>query len=258
MNLYEKKLEARKARYENRADKARQDSDAQFKRSDSLTSGIPFGQPILVGHHSEARHRRTLERSDAAMRKGIEAGEKAGYYAGKAASVGLGGISSDDPEAVVKLKERIATLQNKQDRMKAANKALKKGDDTALFGLGFTEQSLALFKEPDFAGRAGYASYQLTNNNANIRRLKQRLATLETAQNAEHKETEHAGFSVVENVEENRIQVIFPGKPSADVRAVLKSHGFRWSRYNSAWQRHLNNAGRYAAECVVKQLEGLA
>ena len=26
--------------------------------------------------------------------------------------------------------------------------------------------------------------------------------------------------------------------------------GFRWSRYNEAWQRHLNNAGRAAADYV--------
>jgi hypothetical protein len=38
---------------------------------------IPFGQPILVGHHSEKRHRRDLARIDSGMSKGFEEGRKA-------------------------------------------------------------------------------------------------------------------------------------------------------------------------------------
>ena len=40
--------------------------------SNKLASVVPFGQPILVGHHSERRHRRLLERVHAKTRKGFE------------------------------------------------------------------------------------------------------------------------------------------------------------------------------------------
>lgn len=48
-------------------------------------TGIPFGQPILVGHHSERRHRKVIERADNAMRKSIEEDEKAEVYKNRAA-----------------------------------------------------------------------------------------------------------------------------------------------------------------------------
>lgn len=43
-------------------------------------TGIPLGQPILVGHHSEKRHRRAIEKADNAMRKSVEETEKAEAY----------------------------------------------------------------------------------------------------------------------------------------------------------------------------------
>lgn len=42
---------------------------AQFT---ALLERIPPGQPVLVGHHSEARHRRDLERMDALLKRVAE------------------------------------------------------------------------------------------------------------------------------------------------------------------------------------------
>lgn len=39
-------------------------ADAALARADGIGSLIPMGQPILVGHHSERRHRRDLARID--------------------------------------------------------------------------------------------------------------------------------------------------------------------------------------------------
>ncbi len=60
------------------------------------------------------------------------------------------------------------------------------------------------------------------------------------------------GVNLVQNVEANRVQLIFPGKPSADVRAELKARGFRWSPSEGAWQRHLNNAGIYQPATLME------
>ena len=48
--------------------------------------------------------------------------------ASRAAGVGSGGISSDDPDAVVKLKAELVEIEARIVRENAANKAIRKGD----------------------------------------------------------------------------------------------------------------------------------
>ena len=92
--------------------------------------------------------------------------------------------------------------------------------------------------------RRGFQKYMLTNNGATIRRLRQEieseLARLEKYTDG-NKETERNGVQVIENVEENRLQLIFDGKPEEETRAELKKNGFRWSPRFGAWQRQLTN-----------------
>ncbi|MFD0417809.1 DUF3560 domain-containing protein [Streptomyces sp. NPDC127108] len=56
-------------------------SEAAWRRGREIADGIPMGQPILVGHHSERRARRDQERIDSAMRTSIGERDKAGYWA---------------------------------------------------------------------------------------------------------------------------------------------------------------------------------
>lgn len=71
-------------RYRGYASNNEQISDAMFKKSQAITEHIPMGQPILVGHHSEKRHRADLDKSWNAMGKAVEASNKAEAYEGKA------------------------------------------------------------------------------------------------------------------------------------------------------------------------------
>ncbi len=48
-------------------------ADVAFGRAKAIGDMIPFGQPILVGHHSERRHRKDITRIDSAMGAGVEA-----------------------------------------------------------------------------------------------------------------------------------------------------------------------------------------
>jgi hypothetical protein len=68
------------------ASNAEKRSNEAYKKSDMSESatGIPFGQPILVGHHSERRHRKTLERASRAMDKTVEESNKAEDYKSRA------------------------------------------------------------------------------------------------------------------------------------------------------------------------------
>ena len=101
-----------------------------------------------------------------------------------------------------------------------------------------------------------YPPYALQNNSANMRRIKERIAELEReGQVTETTEVDRGICTVIENTECNRIQLVFPGKPSEEVRAVLKQHGFRWSRREGAWQRLLNDAGRRAVDWALSQIQ---
>jgi len=58
-------------------------------------------------------------------------------------------------------------------------------------------------------GRIGFPDYLLTNNSANIRRLKQRLGTIQAHSEDESSEKDVNGVRIVDNVEENRLQIFF-------------------------------------------------
>lgn len=195
------------------------------------------------------------------MRNGIEASEKAEYYRNKAEGVGKAGVSSDDPDAVDKLTEKVAKLEALQTRMVEANKLVRKFKNdqaagcVALQEAGFTaEQAQGLFK-PDFCGRIGFADYQLTNNSANIRRIKERIQQLGKAEERETSEKEIGEVRIVQNAEANRVQIFFASKPAEAIRDELKRRGFRWSPMEGAWQRHLNNSGIYWAEDFARWYE---
>lgn len=62
------------------AENAEKRSDAAYNASHEISKYIPFGQPILVGHHSEKRHRRDIEKINNYMGKSCEEMEKAEKY----------------------------------------------------------------------------------------------------------------------------------------------------------------------------------
>lgn len=76
----EERAERLGARSEKLAGKAAEHLGASHR----ITGAIPFGQPILVGHHSEKRHRAALAKSHAHMDKGLAAHKEAQDLAEKA------------------------------------------------------------------------------------------------------------------------------------------------------------------------------
>ena len=179
----------------------------------------------------------------------------------KIRSVGTGGIMSDDKDAIAKLTAKLEKLEKHQATMKAANAAARMKDtakgDAKLKEMGYTDEEIKQLRTPDFCGRVGYPDYEMKNNNANIRRIKERIAALE-------KEAQQAaantgpvkgdGYELVENADTGRIQFVFDGKPDDDTRALLKANGFRWAPSQGAWQRMLNDNGRSAAQRVMQAL----
>ncbi|EJD6659792.1 DUF3560 domain-containing protein [Enterobacter cloacae] len=261
-NRYEERQEQRRERYEVLADKARQESSALHKRANEMLSVIPLGQPILVGHHSERGHRRLLERADNLYRKAfVECNGKADHYESKAAGVGRGGISSDDPDALFKLLCKLQSCMKSQISMKAANKVIRKYKKdrnqqvAALIDLGFSQKDADVLLEGDFCGRVGFASYSLQNNNAEIKRLQTRIKQLESVKAIEEPQRkEYDGFALEVDPEDNRILFYFDGKPAEEVRRILKTHAFKWSPTRSAWVRKVTPNALADAKRVKRAL----
>lgn len=260
MNNFEAKRAARIERLRERAANKEAEAGQYFETASKMASVIPFGQPILVGHHSEGRDRRYREKIRNKMDKGIQTQREAEKLAARAAAAeSSNAIFSDDPEAIKKLKEKLESLQKNHELMKAGNAIIrKKGltDDQKteeMIKLGFNDRQAREILKPDCCGRVGFATFSLSNNNANIKRVKDRIAHLEKLSAVPTAEKNIGAVKIVENVEENRCQIFFPDKPSEECRADLKSHGFRWSPYNGCWQRHRSNQASYYAANIVKK-----
>ena len=161
--------------------------------------------------------------------------------------------------AIEKLEEKLEDLKVTQERMKAANKAVRMKDteagDDALREMGYSEEAIKELREPNYIGRIGYPSYLLTNNNQNIHRIEERLKRLKAVKEKGSSEQEYETFKVVENTEAMRYQIVFDGKPDAEVRTLLKSNGFKWAPSQGAWQRQITENGKWALNRVVEKLK---
>ena len=76
----QKRAELAAERYSDYADRARERAARDAARRDDILDQIPFGQPILVGHHSERRHRRDLDRVDRLSQSVYENTAKHDYW----------------------------------------------------------------------------------------------------------------------------------------------------------------------------------
>ena len=174
---------------------------------------------------------------------------------------GKGIIKSGDVDAVERLEKKLNGLKELQEKMKAANAYYRK--NKTLDGCPvLTQEQIDSLKEKmqkdwHYEDKP-FATYQLSNNNAEIHRIEGRLKKLRAAKTEGNTESENTYFRTVENAEIMRLQLFFDDKPESNVRDVLKKNGFRWSRKNNCWQRQLTDNSRYSLERVKKELEELA
>ena len=168
-------------------------------------------------------------------------------------------VKSGDSDAVEKLKAKIEKLEKEHKMHMDANRYYKKNGTLKGFD-GLQEKEAAEIE--DFIQRNPvFPPFITCNETANIRRYKKRLEKLvkekeagvteQTETDAENKKL----FTMVENKEIMRLQILFDGIPPASVRDILKSSGFKWSRKNKAWQRQLTDNARYAYKNIKDKLK---
>lgn len=167
-------------------------------------------------------------------------------------------IRADDEDAIILLEEKVSTLEAEQELMKEVNAFYRK--NKTLEGCPELTPERAEKIEAAMARwnntHQPFATYTLTNNNANIRRLKGRIEELKAEKERGNSEEEVSdlGFTVKEDTDIMRLQLFFDDKPEPEVRDILKHRAFKWSPRNGCWQRQLTNDARYALKQIVKQL----
>ena len=229
MNPYEEKQQRKLERFQELSQKHTQEAEALDKINRHVGE-ILNGQPILIGHHSEKRHRREIERMHNRIHKSIEHNKTAEYYDNKIKNIeNPRSISSDDPEAVKRLKEKLDGVLKEI----AYWKTIKKADPR-------TYNS-----SPEDA-----RWYMLDNRNAEKRRI---LKRIEEIQNLSQVETDQIINGIRIFTDENRVKIDFGYKPSEETRTKLKQNGFRWSPFNQTWQSFLKPHYILRAVEIVKE-----
>jgi phospholipid N-methyltransferase len=79
------RAEQRAERFEEYGENREADAHRAHEAVARIADGIPLGQPILVGHHSERHARRDAEKIENGMRKAVKAWETAKYWESRAA-----------------------------------------------------------------------------------------------------------------------------------------------------------------------------
>lgn len=166
----------------------------------------------------------------------------------KIQSTGMGGISADRPDAIQQLEGKLKRCEELQKKMRDVNAYYRKHQRVEGCEL-LTEKEIHVLSEAlKIAWNPKpYPSYLLSNNSAEIRRLKSRLAELKENQEVGFSGWKFAGGEAVANKEYNRLQLFFEEKPSPEERSMLRKSGFKWAPSAEAWQRQLNRNAISAA-----------
>jgi hypothetical protein len=167
-----------------------------------------------------------------------------------------GPISSSDPEAARKLREELAAVEDRQRLMKAVNTAhaqfLKDPASLEKASLPDALKERVRTYTPRYGWEPHpFAPFQLTNNSANARRIKKRIEDLEARAGDKTSERMVGAVRVVENVEANRLQLFFPGKPDEATRQKLKGYGFRFTPTQGCWQAFRSPRATWAANLIL-------
>lgn len=228
---------------------------------------IPFGQPV---HGSRDRNFR--DKAGKQIDSGYRLQKEAETFYNRAnAAENNTAISSDDPLALEKLTEKLKKTEAAREALKKSvmearkdfDKKVKSGEYVKkghYYGCripeGFTDEDRnnpEMFKalpeweknrsvlyhyynkngekveRPEMGYRSGLYSQE-------IKRIKDRIESLQKRQQQEDSTEEINGITIELSASDNRVKILFGEKPDSSTINKLKSHGFRYSRYNNAWQ----------------------
>jgi len=182
---YRDRRRARAERLRGWAEKNDAKAAAAGETARAMADAIPFGQPILVGHHSEGRDRRYRSRIGRTMSRSIETSDKAREQRRRADSIDAAAdraIYRDDPDARERLTAKLADLEGQRDRIKRYNATCRKdAADTSILDETQRADLLRIAGSAPYQLRAGgaFPAYALSNLSGRIKATRDRLADLE-------------------------------------------------------------------------------
>lgn len=98
-----------------RAGRAAAEAARRFDADHAITDGMT-GEPVKLGHHSQRRHERDLERADAHRRAGTEASDYAAHLTDRAAGVQANAAYRANPRAMLRRIELLEVQRRGYDR----------------------------------------------------------------------------------------------------------------------------------------------
>lgn len=221
---YDERRQRKREILEELAKKSHNKSRKLYEKYDKIASRIPLGQPILVDHYSAKRHINDINKIQKTIEKSIAEDKKAEYYEEKINTIDRNNIiSSDDPLAIQKLELKLKSLEDCKAKVKARE----------------------------------HKTWELSNLNQQIRGVKERIKKLKELDELQFETILFDNGKVIKNEEINRVQIIFDDVPDEKIRDILKSRGFKWSRYEKAWQRLYNMNSIKAAKGAIKDIKEL-
>lgn len=170
-------------------------------------------------------------------------------------------IPGDDPLALEKLTARLEGMKERHETMKQRNAWWRK-HKTMKGCHGFTDEEAAKMDEEIKNNipvwQLPYPHYCLSNGNAEMKRIEERIKTISAQREQGDAEQVYNGFTVEQSAADGRINITFDDKPEEAARNVLKSNGFHWSPRARVWTRQLTpNALRAVKYYVVPGLLAL-
>jgi len=165
------------------------------------------------------------------------------------------GISTDDPDALIKLASKLQGLENKVFDMKRANEYVRAGDIASLRKFGYSDEGIeALFNKADDT-EDGYTKSDFSKIHASIRRTKKRIAELNELAGHKTKTENTSRYTYTECMKTSRIIFSFVSKPQVWVRELMLRHGFRYTKASNTWQRMLTKNAIFSANFLRKELD---
>jgi hypothetical protein len=186
MSTHRERRERKAERLREWADGREAKAQAAHETAREVGGMIPLGQPILVGHHSEKRHRRDIERIDNAMRASVESADKADAMRSRAENIeaqNARAIYDDDADALERLQEKLAGLERKREAMKAANAEYRKAHRADLKAVSAYERGQAV----------PFPSYAISNIGGVITTTRQRIERLSKPEHGRRLVARYAG-----------------------------------------------------------------
>lgn len=232
LNIYEQKQQNKKERLLAKSETLSIEATRVHDEGMTALKAIPFGQPVMPDHYSYRSDIAYRRRAVNKIGKSFDLSKKASLFQQRAEAVGTGGISSDDPDAVLKLTVQLGQLKKKHDTMLSMNAEARRKN---------TEKPCP--------------TWMLSNSNANIKRVERRIDELKSKESMTLRPDVVTDlYTMREDKEDNRIHFIFEGKPEDEIRSILRRNAFKWSPTRGAWVRQLTQNGRRGADRVMSDI----